>query len=67
MTEYKFLKVKSDQSEKKVTDLLNSYAKDGWKIISFHPTSDIELGSVGIFNKTEPWDVGYAFLLERTK
>lgn len=60
---YKFIKVRTNQSEDEVNSILNKLADEGWRVMNFYPTSDNEIGKTGIFNKVEPWDVGYAFLL----
>jgi hypothetical protein len=62
MYEYKFLKVRTNQSEEEVNSILNGLGKQGWRLINFFPTSDNELGKVGVMYKNEAWDVGYAFV-----
>ncbi len=66
MNKYKFIKVRTNQSEEEIDMILNNLAKDGWKVMSFYPTSDNELGKTGgVFYKNESWDVGYVFLLTK--
>lgn len=61
--QYKFIKFTAKDEVSKIESQLNELGSQGWKIINFHPTSDLELGSKGIFKNAEPWDVGYAFVL----
>ncbi len=65
MFEYKFIKVRTNQSEEEVSEILTNLGKDGWKLESFHPTSDNELGKVGVLYKNEDWDVGYVFVFSK--
>jgi len=64
--EYKFLRYRTkDVSSGVIHDELNHLGMEGWKVLNFHPTSDIELGRIGPFPKNESWDVAYVFLLMR--
>jgi len=60
--EYKFIKIRTNQSEEEVNSILNELGKQDWRLVNFFPTSDIDLGKTGIMYKNEAWDVGYAFV-----
>lgn len=61
--QYKFIKFTAKYEVSKIEADLNDLGSQGWKIINFQPTSDVELNPKGIFKNKEPWDVGYAFVL----
>lgn len=64
--EYKFLRFRTnDIPSGEVHEALNQLGAEGWKVLNFHPTSDIDLGRVGPIAKNESWDVAYVFLLMR--
>ncbi len=63
--EYKFLRFGSKRNPPEIIqDALNKLGAEGWKVLSFYPTSDAEIGR-STFYAAVPNDLGYVFLLMR--